>query len=66
MRGKLRDKNASQKRAGFKREEFEQRRPHKRDNRMTQWVNAQLEEEDDDYDFDLEAEEAELETEQPH
>lgn len=66
MRGKLRDKNASHKRIGFKREELEQRRPYKRDNRMAHWVNAHLEENDDDFDFELEAEEAELEEKQPN
>ena len=48
MRGKLRDKRAETKRDGFKRDVLERRRPAKRDNRTTSWLNQESDEEEDE------------------
>ncbi len=62
MRGKLRDKRSSARRDYFKREEQEQRRPHKKELR-NHWVDQDLEESDDyiaDDEPDMDAEEREI------
>ena len=62
MRGKLRDKRASAKRDGSRREEVERRRLGKRDNRSVVRLNWQTE--DDDLEFDIEEGEYEEEEEE--
>ncbi len=63
MRGKLRDKRISNKRDVLKREEVEQRRPHKRDARLMIWLADQ--DEDENYALDEEDDVAEMESELP-
>ncbi|GCE20425.1 hypothetical protein [Dictyobacter kobayashii] len=58
MRGKLRDKNSTNKRDTFRRgAEGEIRRPYKRDTRTAHWIDQQVEDNDDNYEEDEELEE---------
>ena len=50
MRGKLRDKGAASRRDTFRRSENDVRRPYKRDQRNTSWIEQHTDE--DEYTFD--------------
>lgn len=54
MRGKLRDKSAASRRDTFRRSENDVRRPYKRDQRNTNWIEQQTDE--DEYTFDIDDE----------
>jgi hypothetical protein len=52
MRGKLRDKRASNKKDGFNREGFERRQPYKRGSQAINWLNQNIDEEEYDVEID--------------
>lgn len=47
MRGKLRDKRTDAKRDSFKRNTLERRRPARRDNRNSTWLDQELDDEEE-------------------
>ncbi|GCE27948.1 hypothetical protein KDA_34320 [Dictyobacter alpinus] len=59
MRGKLRDKSSTNRRDTFRRSEGDVRRPYKRDQRNTSWIDPQND--DDEYTYDVDEEELEAE-----